>query len=154
MTGRGNVGTGEPGTTAAATPTVAAGPDSGGDPPGDVGADGAWIAVATADSVTPGEVVESALDGTDVVVWRTAGGVPCVMEARCPHQWSHLGDAGAVAGEEIVCLTHFWTFATDGSGWKENLDGRRDRKGDIEVYPCREAGGTIWARQDPAGRTP
>ena len=151
MTGSSNVSTGEPSTTAPATQAAAAGHGPGGDPPG---ADDTWVAVATADSVTPGEVVESALDGTDVVVWRTAGGVPCVMEARCPHQWSHLGDAGAVAGEEIVCLTHFWTFATDGSGWKENLDGRRDRKGDIEVYPCREAGGTIWARQDPAGRTP
>ena len=148
------MGTDEPGTTAPATQAVAAGHDSGCNPPGDVGAGDTWVAVATAESVTPGEVVEATLDDAEVVVWRTQSGLPCVMEARCPHQWSHLGDAGAVAGEEIVCLTHFWTFATDGSGWKENLDGRRDRKGDIEVYPCRETGGTIWARLNLAGRTP
>ena len=148
------MGTDEPGTTAPATQAVAAGHDPGGDPPGDVGAGDTWVAVATAESVTPGEVVEATLDDAEVVVWRTQSGLPCVMEARCPHQWSHLGDAGAVAGEEIVCLTHFWTFATDGSGWKENLDGRRDRKGDIEVYPCRETAGTIWARLNLVGRTP
>ena len=148
------MGTDEPGTTAPATQAVAAGHDPGCDPPGDVGAGDTWVAVATAESVTPGVVVEATLDDAEVVVWRTQSGLPCVMEARCPHQWSHLGDAGAVAGEEIVCLAHFWTFGTDGRGWKENLDGRRDRKGDIEVYPCRETGGTIWARLDPVGRTP
>ena len=123
---------------------MARGSDAG-DPAGDP-ADGSWVAVAPGGAVAPGEVVEATLDGADVVVWRTESGVPCVMEARCPHQWSHLGATGAVAGEEIVCLTHFWTFGTDGSGWKENFDGRRDRKGDIAVYECREAGGTIWAR--------
>lgn len=113
------------------------------------GATDSWIALAAADAVAPGEVVEATLDGADVVVWRTESGVPCVMEARCPHQWSHLGDSGAVAGEEIVCLTHFWTFATDGSGWKENLDGRRDRKGDIGVHACREVAGEIRVRPPP-----
>ena len=110
---------------------------------------GDWVAVASGEAVAPGEILESTLDGTDVVVWRTEAGVPCVMEARCPHQWSHLGESGAVAGDEIVCLTHFWTFETDGSGWKENLDGRRDRKGDIEVYPCVEVAGEIRARRPP-----
>ncbi|MDE0654623.1 MAG: Rieske (2Fe-2S) protein [bacterium] len=123
------------------------------DPPADSrGTDdaaGSWVAVATADAVPRGEVTEAILDGADVVVWRTESGVPCVMEARCPHQWSHLGDAGAVAGEELVCLTHFWTFGTDGRGWKENLDGRRDRKGDIEVHPCREVAGEILVRRAP-----
>ncbi len=117
-------------------------------PAGDC-AHGSWVPVAAADAVAPGDVVEATLDGADIVVWRTESGVPCVVEARCPHQWSHLGGSGAVAGEELVCLTHFWTFATDGSGWKENLDGRRDRKGDIEVYPCREVAGEIRVRRPP-----
>ena len=119
------------------------GPDAG--PP----AAGDWVAITSAGAVAPGEVLEATLDGAEVVVWRTESGIPCVMEARCPHQWSHLGDSGAVAGEEIVCLTHFWTFATDGSGWKESLDGRRDRKGDIEVHPCQEVAGEIRVRRPP-----
>ena len=116
--------------------------------------DDAWVPIASGDGLAPGEIVESTLDGADLVVWRTESGVPCVMEARCPHQWSHLGGAGAVAGEELVCLTHFWTFGTDGRGWKENLDGRRDRKGDIEVYPCREVAGEIRVRRSPAEAKP
>ena len=47
-------------------------------------------------------MVEAILDGEDVVVWRTERGVPCVMEARCPHQWSHLGGSGAVAAPALV----------------------------------------------------
>ena len=125
-----------------------------GDPPGDATVEDAWVAVAASDAVAAGEVVESTVEDAEVVVWRTESGVPCVMEARCPHQWSHLGASGAVVGEEIVCLTHFWTFGTNGSGWKENLNGRRDRKGDIEVFPCREAAGEIWVRSDPVGGKP
>ena len=130
------------------------GVDPGGDAPGGAAVEDAWVAVVSADAVVPGEVVEATVEDAEVVVWRTESGVPCVMEARCPHQWSHLGDSGAVAGEELVCLTHFWTFATDGSGWKENLDGRRDRKGDIELYLCREVAGEIWVRSGPVGGKP
>ena len=108
--------------------------------------DDPWVVVAPGDAVAPGDVVEADLNGVEVVVWRTVGGVPCVMEARCPHQWSHLGAAGAVVGEELICLSHFWTFDTAGRGWKENLGGRRDRKGDITVYRCREVDGRVWAQ--------
>lgn len=124
------------------------GPDAGPSVAGD------WVAISSAAAVAPGEVVEATLDGADVVVWRTETGAPCVMEARCPHQWSHLGGSGAVAGEQIVCLAHFWTFGTDGRGWKENLAGRRDRKGDIEVYPCREVASEILVRRDAAEGNP
>ena len=143
MTGDARAGAAEP------DPETITGDDAGRRAPGDGPPDGIWVAVAAAEAVAPGEITEATLDGADVVVWRTEAGVPCVMEARCPHQWSHLGDSGAVAGEEIVCLTHLWTFGTDGRGWKENLAGRRDRKGDIEVHPCREVAGEIRVRRPP-----
>lgn len=94
----------------------------------------------------PGSVVEAVLGVKDLVVWRTVLGEVCVMEARCPHQWSHLAQEGSVDGEELVCLTHFWRFTTDGEGWKTNMSGRRDRKSDIDVYPCSEDDGQIWIR--------
>ncbi|MYI55415.1 MAG: Rieske 2Fe-2S domain-containing protein [Acidimicrobiia bacterium] len=134
-------------------PVAPGGVDPPAGSPGTGDAADSWVAVAAAGAVAPGEVVEATLEGADLVVWRTESGIPCVMEARCPHQWSHLGGSGAVAGEELVCLTHFWTFATDGSGWKENLDGRRDRKGDIDVYPCREDAEEIRVRR-PSRRDP
>ena len=105
-----------------------------------------WVRLLDVE-VPPGGIAEATLAGEDLVVWRTGSGVPCVSEARCPHQWSHLAHEGVVDGEELLCLTHFWRFTTDGAGWKENADGRRDRKGDIGVRGCLEMDGTIWTRQ-------
>ncbi|MBC8195485.1 MAG: Rieske (2Fe-2S) protein [Acidimicrobiia bacterium] len=104
-----------------------------------------WVRVCGSD-LQPGEITGVSVEGDDLVAWRSLGGVPHVMEARCPHQWSHLAGEGAVDGEELVCLTHFWRFTGDGDGWKENVSGRRDRKGDIGVRACRELEGGIWIR--------
>ena len=92
-------------------------------------------------------MVEAVLGVEDLVIWRTALGEVCVMEARCPHQWSHLAQEGSGEGEELVCLAHFWRFKTNGEGWKANMGGRRDRKGDIDIRPCREVDGRIWVRR-------
>ncbi|SVB83113.1 uncharacterized protein METZ01_LOCUS235967, partial [marine metagenome] len=109
------------------------------------GADGehGWVRVADA-SLVAGSTAEATLDDQDLVIWRTTDGRPCVMEARCPHQWSHLGGEGVVEGDELVCLTHLWRFTTEGEGWKLNVGGRRDRKGDIRTWPCREDADGIW----------
>ena len=114
-----------------------------------MGADPGWVRVSDADAarnLAPGSVVDAVLDERDLVIWRTIDGRPCVMEARCPHQWSHLAGEGAVDGDELVCLAHFWRFTTEGEGWKVNVGGRRDRKGDIETLPCREDSEGIWVQ--------
>ena len=108
--------------------------------------DGDWEALEV-EPPGPGSMAEAVLGVENLVVWRTALGEVCVMEARCPHQWSHLAQEGWVDGDELVCLAHFWRFTTSGEGWKANLGGRRDRKGDIDVYPCRESKGRIWIRR-------
>ena len=100
------------------------------------------MAVADA-ALLPGEVVAD--DEHDLVVWRTADGRACVMDSRCPHQWSHLAAEGVVDGDELVCAAHFWRFDTEGHGSKLNVGGRRDAKADIDVMACRETDGRIWA---------
>jgi phenylpropionate dioxygenase-like ring-hydroxylating dioxygenase large terminal subunit len=102
-----------------------------------------WVDVAG--EVAPGQIVDAVRGDLDLVVWRTSDGEPCVMEARCPHQWSHLGAEGVVDGPEIVCAAHFWRFSTDGAGTKVGMTGRRDPKADIATFPCREVGGRIEA---------
>ncbi len=102
-----------------------------------------WVEVAGA--VAPGQIVDAVHGDLDLVVWRTFEGEPCVMEARCPHQWSHLGAEGVVDGPEIVCAAHFWRFDTSGTGTKVGMTGRRDPKSDIAVFPCREVDGRIEA---------
>ena len=111
-----------------------------GGPPGS-----GWIRLVD-DELPAGGILKVSLGDEDLVVWRGESGVPCVSEARCPHQWSHLASEGVVDGDELVCLTHFWRFTTEGEGWKVNVGGRRDRKGDIETLPCREDSEGIWVQ--------
>ena len=101
---------------------------------------GGWTDVTDTAGVRSGGVTGVNVDGHELVVWRDAGGAPCVMDARCPHQWSHLPAEAVVDGSELVCTTHFWRYDRSGAGWKQAFSGRRDRKGDIVVYPCREEG--------------
>ena len=106
-------------------------------------AEGAWVEVAAVDDVAPGTVVAVEVGEVELALWRTADGVLAACDARCPHQWSHLAGAGVVDGEELVCLSHFWRFDTEGHGSKVSVLGRRDPKGDVATFAVREVDGRI-----------
>ena len=107
-----------------------------------------WCDAAASDEVAPGEVLPVHIGGTDLVVWRASSGRLSVCEQRCPHQWADLAAVGAVDGEELVCLSHFWRFALDGAGSKLSAAGRRDEKSPIEVSNVRERSGRIEIEVD------
>ena len=113
--------------------------------------DRTWVVVGASERLPPGSTLAD--DEHDVVVWRTAGGAVCVVDSRCPHQWSHLDAEGVVDGEELVCTAHFWRFDRAGRGTKVNVNGRRDIKADLDVFPSREADGVIWAELPIAAST-
>jgi phenylpropionate dioxygenase-like ring-hydroxylating dioxygenase large terminal subunit len=104
------------------------------------------VDLGAAADVPPGAVIGVTVGDEDLVVWRTEGGRLCVSEARCPHQWTHLAAQGTVAGEELVCLAHFWRFDPEGHGVKVAMSGRRDPKADLRVFPSEERDGRIRAR--------
>jgi vanillate O-demethylase monooxygenase subunit len=108
--------------------------------------EGAWVDVLGATEVAPAEVAAVEVGDVEVAVWRTAEGVLAACDARCPHQWSHLAGAGVVDGDELVCLSHFWRFDTEGHGSKVSVKGRRDPKGDVVSYAVREVDGRIELR--------
>lgn len=108
-----------------------------------------WEALDVGPELAPGAVVAVDLGDLELVVWRTASGAPVVMDARCPHQWSHLAAEGVVDGDELVCASHFWRFDAAGCGSKLNVKGRRDPKAPIPVYPCREVAGVIEVQHPP-----
>jgi phenylpropionate dioxygenase-like ring-hydroxylating dioxygenase large terminal subunit len=110
-----------------------------------------WVGLCASDEVPPGGRVGVDVGDRELVVWRDAHGRLRVMDARCPHQWSHLGIEGAVEGDELVCTAHFWRFAADGTGTKRNVRGRRDPKAGVTAYPCREREGRIEADLGHAG---
>jgi nitrite reductase/ring-hydroxylating ferredoxin subunit len=99
--------------------------------------------VMAAEDLEAGQIVTVEREGGDVVVWRTASGHTVACDARCPHQWAHLGTAGAVDGEEIVCLSHFWRFDQEGTGSKLSAAGRRDEKSPITTFEIRENEGRL-----------
>jgi phenylpropionate dioxygenase-like ring-hydroxylating dioxygenase large terminal subunit len=103
----------------------------------------AWIDVMESERLNSGQIVTVDREDGDIVLWRTTAGNVAACEARCPHQWSHLGAAGAVDGEELVCLSHFWRFNSDGAGSKLSASGRRDEKSPIETFSVREQAGRI-----------
>jgi len=96
-----------------------------------------------AEDLEAGQIVTVEREDGDVVVWRTASGHTVACDARCPHQWAHLGTAGAVDGEEIVCLSHFWRFDQKGTGSKLSAVGRRDEKSPINTFEVRENEGRL-----------
>jgi nitrite reductase/ring-hydroxylating ferredoxin subunit len=102
-----------------------------------------WLDVMSADDLAPGQVATVERETGDIVVWRTASGQVVACDARCPHQWAHLGSAGAVDGEELVCLSHFWRFDVSGMGSKLSATGRRDEKSPIATMSVRERMGRI-----------
>jgi phenylpropionate dioxygenase-like ring-hydroxylating dioxygenase large terminal subunit len=103
----------------------------------------AWLDVASSADVPVSGVFSLVVDGEEIVLWRTAAGELAACDARCPHQWAHLGSAGAVDGAELVCLSHFWRFATDGAASKLAMNGRRDDKGATRAHAVREVDGRI-----------
>lgn len=107
-----------------------------------------WIRLAASDSVAPGQILDVGHGEEDLVVWRTASGEPCVMSARCPHLWSHLAGEGVVEGDELICCTHGWRFATCGTGTVIRGE-RRDPMTDIAVFPVSERDGGIWGELSP-----
>jgi phenylpropionate dioxygenase-like ring-hydroxylating dioxygenase large terminal subunit len=111
----------------------------------DGGAGARWTPLGASAAVADGEIVAVEHGERDLVLWRTFDGAPVVMEARCPHEWSHLAAEGVVDGDEIVCTAHFWRFDAEGTGTKVNIKGRRDPKSDIAVFAVRERDGRIEA---------
>jgi hypothetical protein len=102
-----------------------------------------WHFVASSEDVGPGVIVSVALDGEEIVLWRSRSGVLSACDARCPHQWAHLGSGGVIDGEELVCLSHFWRFAANGEASKLAMNGRRDNKSSVRTHLVRETNGGI-----------
>jgi nitrite reductase/ring-hydroxylating ferredoxin subunit len=102
-----------------------------------------WLDVTGAEELHPGQILTVERESGDVVLWRTISGDVVACDARCPHQWAHLGTAGAVDGDEIVCLSHFWRFDQEGIGSKLSANGRRDEKSSVDTFEVRERDGRL-----------
>jgi phenylpropionate dioxygenase-like ring-hydroxylating dioxygenase large terminal subunit len=107
-----------------------------------------WYIVARADELAPGEVMPLYCFGRDLVLYRTATGMPRLMDAHCPHLGAHLGVGGRVDGETLQCPFHGWRFE-GGSGTcvevpYDDIDFI-PKRANARAYPTLERNGMIWA---------
>ena len=116
-----------------------------------------WFAVARADEVERGAVLPVHYFGQDLVVFRTAGGEPHVLEAYCAHLGAHLGvgagsplskepGPGCVHGDTIVCPFHGWRY--DGTGRCVEIpygEGRIPDRARVRSFPTVERNGLVLA---------
>jgi phenylpropionate dioxygenase-like ring-hydroxylating dioxygenase large terminal subunit len=93
-----------------------------------------WYAVARAVDLPRGGVRRVKLAENEVVLFRTATGVPGAIDAYCPHMGAHLAH-GRVTGEHLQCALHCWRIGVDGA-----IAGRDQR---TRVWPVRESHGLL-----------
>jgi nitrite reductase/ring-hydroxylating ferredoxin subunit len=67
-----------------------------------------WTKVATADQVSPGNVIKVEVDGTELALYNVDGRFYCTSNI-CPHQGGPLSE-GMLEGTNIVCPWHAWVF--------------------------------------------
>jgi phthalate 4,5-dioxygenase len=85
--------------------------------------------------------------GEDLVVFRDTAGRLGVVDERCPHRRASLS-YGRNEENGLRCLYHGWKIDVDGNVVEmpsEPVDSGMCAKIKHRAYPCREAGGLVWA---------
>ncbi|WP_407548545.1 DUF5914 domain-containing protein [Streptomyces sp. Pv4-95] len=98
---------------------------------------GNWYVVCAARDLTPGRPIGRTVAGTEVVLWRDAGGRLIAGPGACPHLGAPLKDSTVRCGT-LIC--HWHGLALDGApfaGW--------------EPFPAYDDGVLAWVRLDEAG---
>jgi len=112
-----------------------------------------WLPVAGSCEVPAGgRAVPVRLLGEDLALFRTSGGEPGLVDARCPHRGTSLAYGFADDGA-LRCPYHGWRFDRTGRcveipdpGGPASLQERAGTR----AYPVRELGGLVFAYLGPA----
>lgn len=115
-----------------------------------------WFIVAQASDLAAGETRALYLFAKDLVLYRTASGEPCLVDAHCPHLGAHLGVGGKVEGECLRCPFHGWSFGTDGQcvDIPYSDSPHIPSKAHARSYPTIERNKMIWAWHHAEGAEP
>lgn len=113
-----------------------------------------WFVLAGSEELDPGDIRPLRYFGRDLVLFRTHGGVPVVMDAHCPHLGAHLGVGGRVEGEALRCPFHGWCFGADGECLEVPYAKRIPAQARTGTYPVRDINGLIMMWFDHDQRRP
>jgi nitrite reductase/ring-hydroxylating ferredoxin subunit len=108
-----------------------------------------WYALAFASELRAGTVLRRRLMNQELVVFRTASGVPVVLDGYCPHLGAHLGEGGKVVGEQLRCPFHDLGFAPDGR-CAHSPYGQAPPRLSTRSWPVRELHGVLLVYSDPS----
>ena len=109
-----------------------------------------WYPLAWSHELKTGRTLGRAFAGEPIVLYRGAGGRVFALEDRCAHRQVPL-HLGVVAGDELKCHYHGWTY--DGCGKCVNVPylGSVRLPNGVKSYPAREVDGLIFVFPgDPA----
>lgn len=94
--------------------------------------------------------------GEELTLFRNADGIPALVARRCAHRLTSLA-YGRVEDGGIRCPFHGWLYGVDGQCLQTPAEPDASRlKNNIRLtaYPCRDAGGLIFAYLGPADKRP
>jgi 5,5'-dehydrodivanillate O-demethylase oxygenase subunit len=104
-----------------------------------------WQPVFHSADLAPGQATPLRIMGQDFTLYRSAGGAPILVDARCPHRGAQLS-AGWVEGDTLRCFYHGWRFGAGGACVEQPAEGSAFRdKVAIGAYPARDYLGLIFA---------
>ena len=103
-----------------------------------------WYFLATTVELPAKTVLTRTLAGRELVLFRTAGGDACAIDAYCPHLGAHFGHGGTVEGESIQCPFHGFCFNTAGACVKTGYGTKPPPKARARVWPLLERHGMIF----------
>jgi phthalate 4,5-dioxygenase oxygenase subunit len=116
-----------------------------------------WLPVCASSQVpTPDcDPLRTRMLGENYIVFRNTDGVVGVLDENCMHRRASLA-IGRVEDNGIRCLYHGWKFGVDGTIQEtpNHCDERFRQRLKAPAYPCREAGGLIWAYFGPKNQEP
>jgi len=122
--------------------------------PGDLRRIGAhpdyWYPLAWSHELKSGRTLGRAFAGEPIVLYRGASGKVFALEDRCAHRQVPL-HLGVVAGDELKCHYHGWTYDACGKCVNVPYLGSVRLPNGVKSYPAREVDGLIFVFPgDPA----
>jgi phenylpropionate dioxygenase-like ring-hydroxylating dioxygenase large terminal subunit len=117
-----------------------------------------WYVVCYSVELAIGEVKPVRYFARDLVIWRGEDGQARVLDAYCRHLGANMGYGGRVAGNDLECPFHAWTY--DGTGavtaipYARRMPPRAQRAGCVRAWPVVERNGMVWVWYHPEGAAP
>jgi cholesterol 7-dehydrogenase len=118
-----------------------------------------WFCLGFSNEISPGKVVTRPFQDEDVVLYRTRNGTLRAVDPYCPHLGAHLGGAGRVERNTLVCSFHNFAYDLDGAcvatGYgtpppRATLESRhvRERAGIVYVWYSHDGSPPSWEIPD------